>query len=60
MPEGKRIKVYEGEGCHECRLTGYQGRSGIFEILPVEEKVKELIIDGADAQLIKREAVRTA
>ncbi|MDA8020207.1 MAG: GspE/PulE family protein [Thermoanaerobaculia bacterium] len=58
VPEGKRIKVYEGEGCHECRLTGYQGRSGIFEILSVEEKIKELVNDGADTQLIKREAVR--
>ncbi|MEM8934413.1 MAG: type II secretion system protein GspE, partial [Acidobacteriota bacterium] len=58
VPTGKRIKVYEGAGCFECRETGYRGRSGIFEILPIDEKVKEMINDEADAQLIKREAVR--
>ena len=58
VPEGKRIKVYEGEGCFECRLTGYRGRSGIFEILEIDEKVKELINEEADVQTIKREAVR--
>jgi general secretion pathway protein E len=59
VPTGKRIKVHEGNGCFECRQTGYLGRSGIFEILPMDEKVKELVIDGADAPLIKREAMRT-
>ena len=58
VPAGKRIKVYEGSGCFECRQTGYLGRSGIFEILPVDDKVKELVIDGADGPLLKREAVR--
>jgi type II secretory ATPase GspE/PulE/Tfp pilus assembly ATPase PilB-like protein len=58
VPSGKRIKVREGEGCFECRQTGYLGRSGIFEILSIDDKVKELIIEGSDAQLIKREAVR--
>ena len=58
VPKGKRIKVFEGEGCHECRLTGYRGRSGIFEILEIDEKAKELINNEVDAQTIKREAVR--
>jgi len=57
IPRGKRIKVYEGEGCHECRNTGYRGRSGIFEILSIEDKVKELVVEGADSPKIKREAV---
>ncbi len=59
VPPGKRVKSYEGEGCHECRTTGYRGRSGIFEILPIDQKMKELVIDGADAPKIKREAART-
>jgi len=56
VPAGKRIRTFEGEGCFECRNTGYVGRSGIFEILAIEQKMKELIIDGADAPKIKREA----
>ena len=59
IPQGKRIKVYEGEGCFECRNTGYRGRSGIFEILPMDDKIKELVVEGAEAPLIKREAART-
>ncbi len=57
VPEGKRVKVQEGEGCVECRGTGYLGRTGIFEILPVDDKIKELIVEDADAQVIKREAI---
>jgi len=58
VPDGKRIKVREGAGCHECRGTGYRGRSGIFEILPVDETIKALIVEDKDAPEIKREAVR--
>ena len=58
VPPGKRVKVKEGQGCHECRGTGYLGRSGIFELLTIDEPVKALIVDGKDAPEIKREAVR--
>ncbi len=57
VPEGRRVKVQEGEGCVECRGTGYLGRTGVFEILPIDEGIKELIVQGADAPEIKREAV---
>jgi general secretion pathway protein E len=58
VPPGKRVKVKEGEGCFECRGTGYLGRTGIFEILPIDDAVKNLIVSGADAPEIKREAVK--
>jgi general secretion pathway protein E len=58
IPEGKRVKVREGKGCHQCRGTGYLGRTGVFEILSIDDAVKELIVKGSDAPLIKREAVR--
>jgi general secretion pathway protein E len=58
VPPGKRVKVKEGEGCFECRGTGYLGRTGIFEILPIDDAVKNLVISGADAPEIKREAVK--
>jgi len=44
VPPGKKIRVKEGQGCHECRGTGYLGRCGIFEILPIDDGVKELIV----------------
>ncbi len=58
VPPGKKIKVKEGQGCHDCRGTGYLGRCGIFEILPIDESIKHLIVEGRDAPEIKREAVK--
>jgi len=58
VPAGKRVKVKEGAGCHECRGTGYLGRTGIFEILPVDDAIKTLVVGGADSPEIKREAVK--
>ncbi|HVS14075.1 MAG TPA: ATPase, T2SS/T4P/T4SS family [Thermoanaerobaculia bacterium] len=58
VPEGKRLRVRQGGGCAECRGTGYYGRTGVFEILPVDDQVKQLIQEGADAPTIKREAAR--
>ncbi|MCI0343630.1 MAG: GspE/PulE family protein [Planctomycetales bacterium] len=46
-----------GTGCEECRFTGYRGRIGIFELFRVTEKVKELIMERATANRIRREAV---
>lgn len=36
-------KFFKGKGCQECRETGYQGRLAIYEILPVTEKIREMI-----------------
>ena len=56
--DGRRpIMVKYGEGCSQCRGTGYQGRTGIYEVLEVNEKVRPLITDKADAESIKRTAV---
>jgi general secretion pathway protein E len=57
VPPGKRLKVREGAGCHECRGTGYLGRTAIFEILPVDEAIKEKVLAAADSPEIKRTAV---
>ena len=55
---GKKVQVKEGSGCHECRNTGYHGRVGIFEVMPIDESIKHLVQEGVDARLIKREAVK--
>ncbi len=58
VPPGKKVQVFEGEGCHDCRGTGYLGRVGIFEIMAVDDAVKHLIQEGTDARRIKREVVK--
>jgi general secretion pathway protein E len=57
-PPGKRIIVKEGSGCIRCRNTGYFGRSGIFEILSVDNAIRDMIDRGEDFLKIKETAIR--
>jgi type II secretion system protein E len=50
--------IYEAVGCDECRGNGYKGRTGIFEILPVNDDVRPLIIAHASASDIKSKALK--
>jgi general secretion pathway protein E len=51
------ITVKYGGGCPQCRGTGYHGRTGIYEVLEVNEKIRPLITDQADIEAIKRAAI---
>ncbi|HUP60969.1 MAG TPA: GspE/PulE family protein [Thermoanaerobaculia bacterium] len=57
-PAGKRIIVKEGAGCMRCRNTGYFGRSGIFELLPLDNAIRDLIDRGEDFLKIKDMAIK--
>ena len=48
----------EPVGCLQCRNTGYLGRSGVYEIMPVEGAVEELITSECDVNQLRREAYR--
>lgn len=54
----KNVKCYMGVGCEECNNTGYKGRIALYEVMPVGDEIKELILQGAPSADIKREAVR--
>ena len=49
--------AYEAQGCEECAMTGYRGRSGIFELLLMNEGARQLILKHASAEAIKNFAV---
>jgi len=49
---------YRGLGCEKCIQRGYYGRSGIFELLVMSPHIQELILQGADSNVVKREARR--
>ena len=53
----KEGPIYEAVGCDECRGSGYKGRSGIFEILPVSDEIRPLVIAHASASEIKQQAL---
>ena len=50
--------VYRGKGCPACFNTGYLGRSAIYELLDVDDEIRQLIMKNADAATIKAAAVR--
>jgi len=52
------IRLYKGRGCEYCLGTGYKGRIAFYEVMPVGEEIRELILVGASASEIKREAMR--
>jgi len=49
--------LYKPVGCPECSLNGYRGRKGIFEVIPVNERMAALIIDRAQEAEIRRVAI---
>ena len=49
-------KAYRGRGCDKCQNRGYFTRTGIFELLVMTQRVQELTMQGADSNVIKREA----
>jgi len=50
---------YHGKGCKSCRQTGYRGRSGIFELMLVDDAVRDLILKRASAAELLESARRT-
>jgi general secretion pathway protein E len=53
----RQIALQEGEGCETCSHTGYQGRSGIYELLTVDEPLRQLILKHASADAIRERAM---
>jgi len=49
---------YKGEGCPKCNDTGYKGRVGFYQVMPMFEELRELILAGANTAELKRESMR--
>lgn len=56
LPKG--TVAFKPVGCEICRGTGYKGRSGIYEIMKVDEDIENLILEGAAGHRIQQEAIR--
>jgi len=52
------VKYFKGKGCEACANTGYRGRTGIYEVLDVDDGMEELIISRASATKIKEYAFK--
>ncbi len=56
--ELKEVKPFKGKGCPDCNNSGYKGRVALYEVMPVKDELKELILEGASSQELKRLAIR--
>jgi len=54
--QAKTTTFYRPVGCNECANTGYQGRMGIYELMPVDDKIRQLISKNVDAGQIRKAA----
>jgi type IV pilus assembly protein PilB len=54
----KHARPGRGRGCDDCNGTGFRGRVALYEVMPVKEELKDLILRGGSALDVKREAVR--
>lgn len=48
---------FQGVGCPQCHGTGYRGRIALYEVMPISEELRDLVLNGASAAEIKRSAV---
>jgi type IV pilus assembly protein PilB len=56
--EAPEYVCYRGKGCAKCNGTGYKGRVGFYQVMPLLEEIRELILNGANTAEIKRESMR--
>ena len=49
--------LVEGAGCIECNNTGYRGRQGVYEVMPMSSQLRDLVLDRASASEIKKLAI---
>jgi len=55
--EAPRIKLFKGKGCTICNNTGYKGRVGLYEVMEINDALREMILCGASALELRKKAV---
>jgi type IV pilus assembly protein PilB len=55
--EAKTTKIYHGKGCTACNKGGYKGRTGLYEVMEINDELRELILVGASALELKKKAI---
>jgi type II secretory ATPase GspE/PulE/Tfp pilus assembly ATPase PilB-like protein len=50
--------LYRGKGCRQCQGTGFRGRSGVFELMPITEELRALVMERAPTQKMRAVAIQ--
>lgn len=56
--EAANIELKYGKGCDKCAGTGYKGRIAVYEVMPLTDELRELILSGASSAELKRKALK--
>jgi type IV pilus assembly protein PilB len=56
--EARTLKLFRGRGCERCSNTGYKGRVGLYEVLEIEDELREMILSGGSAFELRQKAVQ--
>ena len=55
--EARQVKVKRGRGCTTCNGSGYKGRVGLYEVMEINDELRELVLVGASAMELKKKAI---
>ncbi|AIY83499.1 hypothetical protein U729_2304 [Clostridium baratii str. Sullivan] len=58
VSDKEEIKLYKAVGCSKCAESGYKGRTGIFEIMVISQKIKEMIYNRENISEIRKQAIK--
>ena len=57
-PEFQDIRYYRGKGCEDCKFLGYKGRTAIYEIMPMDEELRDLTVQRVSTSVLKDHALK--
>jgi type IV pilus assembly protein PilB len=55
--EVKDLKFYFGKGCDDCAETGFRGRIALYEVLPISDEIRDLVVARAHAADVRRKSI---
>jgi type IV pilus assembly protein PilB len=55
--EAPKVKVFKGRGCGLCNNTGYKGRVGLYEVMDIDDEIRELVLCGASSVELRKKAI---
>jgi type IV pilus assembly protein PilB len=54
--EAESVQVFKPAGCESCNNTGYKGRTALYEVMPIDDEIRELILVRAQSREIKKKS----
>ena len=55
--EARTLKLFKGRGCEQCGDTGYKGRTGLYEVMVIDDELRELVLAGASSIELREKAI---